>query len=60
MFSCTNYSINRNIESDFKFGGLVNLIEIVKLTVRYHRAIYTASMGFSPYNTEMRLIISIQ
>ena len=46
-------------------GDLVNLIMITKLTVHYFWAIYTTSMGFSPYSTEIRqfkipLIVSFE
>ena len=30
-----------------------DLVKITKLTVRYYRAIYAASMGLFPYSTEI-------
>ena len=34
--------------------NLANLIRITKLTVHHYEAIYTASMDFFPYSTEIR------
>ena len=33
----------------------MNLVKFTKLTVHHYRVIYTASMGFFPYGTEIRL-----
>ena len=35
-------------------SGLVNLVSVAKLTIHHYRSIYTASMGFFPYSTEIR------
>ena len=37
-----------------RFGSLANFVGITKLTVHHYRAIYTASIDFSPYSIEIR------
>ena len=49
----TYYHMNRNIDSDFNlaFG---DHLKIAKLTLICHyQSIYTTSIGFSPYSTEI-------
>ena len=59
MFSPVNslltevYRIRGLVGGDFNFGSLTYLMKIVNLTVRHYQAIYTASMGFFTYSTEI-------
>ena len=48
-----SYCISRNIDSDFNLA-IWQKHRDRQINLRHYRSIYTTSMGFSPYSTEIR------